>query len=216
MPCGPWLGPPRGARMGGSGEAVVGEVQNLGDAQQQREPDPGVAHVVLPTVTACGPRVAHRRARAIGENTQSATYMVRDVANGGRHPGLERGPAAEPPPTRLARHPGAPRPAHHGGSWRRHRRSCTSPGRTVPDRAPLASSRPTPHRDHASLKPLTARPWPLGEWCRGIWPRSLRKTRWRTTATHCYFPEAVRENEEVVPVNEESTWVLLSGVTVGR
>ena len=33
-----------------------------------------------------------------------------------------------------------------------------------------------------------------------------------TTAT---FPEAVRENEEVVPVNV-STWVLPSGVTVGR
>ena len=32
---------------------------------------------------------------------------------------------------------------------------------------------------------------------------------------HCYFPEAVRENEEVVPVNV-STWVLPSGVTVGR
>ncbi|MBP5941960.1 hypothetical protein F3K43_43265 [Streptomyces sp. LBUM 1476] len=30
------------------------------------------------------------------------------------------------------------------------------------------------------------------------------------------FPVAVRENEEVVPVNAVSTWVLLSGVTVGR
>jgi hypothetical protein len=29
------------------------------------------------------------------------------------------------------------------------------------------------------------------------------------------FPEAVPENEEVVPVNV-STWVLPSGVTVGR
>ena len=28
--------------------------------------------------------------------------------------------------------------------------------------------------------------------------------------------EAVRENEEVVPVNAVSTWVLPSGVTVGR
>jgi hypothetical protein len=31
----------------------------------------------------------------------------------------------------------------------------------------------------------------------------------------CYFPAAVRETEEVVPVNV-STWVLPSGVTVGR
>lgn len=42
------------------------------------------------------------------------------------------------------------------------------------------------------------------------------KTRWRTTATTATFPEAVRENEEVVPVNAVSTWVLPSGVTVGR
>ena len=41
------------------------------------------------------------------------------------------------------------------------------------------------------------------------------KTWWRTTATTASFPEAVRENEEVVPVNV-STWVLPSGVTVGR
>lgn len=38
---------------------------------------------------------------------------------------------------------------------------------------------------------------------------------WRTTATTAAFPEAVREIEEVVPVNV-STWVLSSGVTVGR
>ncbi|GGS23283.1 hypothetical protein GCM10010252_73030 [Streptomyces aureoverticillatus] len=43
-----------------------------------------------------------------------------------------------------------------------------------------------------------------------------QKTRWRTTATTDTFPEAVRENEEVVPVNTVSTWVLPSGVTVGR
>ncbi len=42
------------------------------------------------------------------------------------------------------------------------------------------------------------------------------KTCWRTTETAATFPEAVRENEEVVPVNEISTWVLPSGVTVGR
>lgn len=36
------------------------------------------------------------------------------------------------------------------------------------------------------------------------------------TATTANFPEAVRENEEVVPVNAVSTWVLPSGVTVGR
>jgi len=33
---------------------------------------------------------------------------------------------------------------------------------------------------------------------------------------HCYLSEAVRENEEVVPVNAVSTWVLPSGITVGR
>lgn len=43
----------------------------------------------------------------------------------------------------------------------------------------------------------------------------LRKTRWRATVTIASFPEAVQENEEVVPVNV-STWVLPSGVTVGR
>ncbi|MEU1404799.1 hypothetical protein ABZ471_20930 [Streptomyces sp. NPDC005728] len=42
-----------------------------------------------------------------------------------------------------------------------------------------------------------------------------QKPVWRTTATTATFPEAVRENEEVVPVNV-LTWVLPSGVTVGR
>ena len=41
------------------------------------------------------------------------------------------------------------------------------------------------------------------------------KTGWRTTTTTASFSEAVQENEEVVPVNV-STWVLPSGVTVGR
>ncbi|TFI22458.1 hypothetical protein E4P36_29590 [Streptomyces sp. 4R-3d] len=42
------------------------------------------------------------------------------------------------------------------------------------------------------------------------------KTRWRTTAPAATFPGAVDENEEVVPVNAVSTWVLPSGATVGR
>ena len=42
------------------------------------------------------------------------------------------------------------------------------------------------------------------------------KTRWRTAAAAASLPEAVPENEEVVPVNAVSTWVLPSGVTVGR
>jgi hypothetical protein len=42
------------------------------------------------------------------------------------------------------------------------------------------------------------------------------KTRWRTTATTATLPAAVREIEEVVPVNAVSTWVLPSGITVGR
>ncbi len=41
------------------------------------------------------------------------------------------------------------------------------------------------------------------------------QTRWRATVTIASFPAAVQENEEVVPVNV-STWVLSSGVTVGR
>lgn len=44
----------------------------------------------------------------------------------------------------------------------------------------------------------------------------VAKTCWRTAAAAASFPEAVRENEEVVPVNAVSTWVLPSGVTVGR
>ena len=46
-------------------------------------------------------------------------------------------------------------------------------------------------------------------------PGASAKTCWWTTATTATFPEAVRETEEVVPVNV-STWVLPSGVTVGR
>ncbi|HEY9370131.1 hypothetical protein [Streptomyces sp.] len=46
--------------------------------------------------------------------------------------------------------------------------------------------------------------------------RASAKTRWRTTATVASLPEAVQENEEVVPVNAVSTWVLPSGATVGR
>jgi len=45
--------------------------------------------------------------------------------------------------------------------------------------------------------------------------RASAKPVWRTTATTATFVEAVRDNEEVVPVNI-STWVLPSGVTVGR
>jgi urease subunit gamma len=41
------------------------------------------------------------------------------------------------------------------------------------------------------------------------------KTVWRTSVAAATFAEAVREDEEVVPVNV-STWVLPSGVTVGR
>ncbi|GAA0700581.1 hypothetical protein GCM10009548_86890 [Streptomyces malaysiensis subsp. malaysiensis] len=44
----------------------------------------------------------------------------------------------------------------------------------------------------------------------------VAKTRWGTTAVTATFLEAVRENEEVVPVDTVSTWVLPSGVTVGR
>ncbi|QEV55167.1 hypothetical protein CP981_29130 [Streptomyces platensis] len=42
------------------------------------------------------------------------------------------------------------------------------------------------------------------------------ETRWQAAATTANFPKAVRENEEVLPVNAVSTWVLPSGVTVGR
>ncbi|MBP2055740.1 hypothetical protein J2Z21_008756 [Streptomyces griseochromogenes] len=46
-------------------------------------------------------------------------------------------------------------------------------------------------------------------------PRPQQKPVGQTTATTANLPEAVQENEEVVPVNV-STWVLPSGVTVGR
>lgn len=44
---------------------------------------------------------------------------------------------------------------------------------------------------------------------------ATRINRWRAAAAAATFAEAVRESEEVVPVNV-STWVLSSGVTVGR
>lgn len=44
----------------------------------------------------------------------------------------------------------------------------------------------------------------------------LRKNRLADHGDLATFPEAVRENEEVVPVNAVSTWVLPSVVTAGR
>jgi len=41
------------------------------------------------------------------------------------------------------------------------------------------------------------------------------KIRLADHGDHCYFSGAVQDNEEVVPVNV-LTWVLPSGVTVGR
>ncbi|MFE3166587.1 hypothetical protein [Streptomyces sp. NPDC059224] len=51
---------------------------------------------------------------------------------------------------------------------------------------------------------------------RGRWREGPAKTRWRTTAAPATFLTAVRENQEVVPVNTLTTWVLPSGVTAGR
>lgn len=51
---------------------------------------------------------------------------------------------------------------------------------------------------------------------RGVGNGACAEIVWRTTVTAASFPEAVRENEEVVPVNAVSTWVLPFGVTVGR
>jgi hypothetical protein len=57
----------------------------------------------------------------------------------------------------------------------------------------------------------------VGVWLRGIRAREPpRKPVGGTTAATATFPVTVRENEEVVPVNAVSTWVLPSGVTVGR
>ncbi|QIP68582.1 hypothetical protein EZV63_00830 [Streptomyces sp. VN1] len=47
-------------------------------------------------------------------------------------------------------------------------------------------------------------------------PPPRGKPAWWPAAAAATFPEAVRENEEVVPVNAVSTWVLSAGVTVGR
>jgi hypothetical protein len=107
----------------------------------------------------------------------------------------------------------------HPGAEQRIRRLLTLPGQLSLQHA--ARQLGTRHAilasqvRHTGPKPFTTRPWPLGEWLRSIRPRSLAKTCWRTTATTASFPEAVQENEEVVPVNV-STWVLPSGVTVGR
>ncbi len=48
-----------------------------------------------------------------------------------------------------------------------------------------------------------------------VTPPAAGATRWRAATTAASFPQAVRRTEEVVPVNV-STWVLPSGVTVGR
>lgn len=93
-----------------------------------------------------------------------------------------------------------------------------------------ASTRPSPpHTDSVPRPPTTTSPtWPrspiggsptaagspCGEAASGH--GAAAKTRWRSTATAATFRKAVRENEEVVPVNAVSTWVLPSGVTVGR
>ena len=71
-------------------------------------------------------------------------------------------------------------------------------------RCPRGSSAPSPwsvvtFRHSVSWHPATEPP----------------QNRWRTTTTTATLPEAVRENEEVVPVNI-SRWVLPSGATVGR
>ncbi|MDX2680672.1 transposase family protein [Streptomyces sp. NY05-11A] len=50
-------------------------------------------------------------------------------------------------------------------------------------------------------------------WCSA--PELPQKPVGGTTAATATFPAAVQESEEVVPVNV-STWVLPSGVTVGR
>lgn len=42
------------------------------------------------------------------------------------------------------------------------------------------------------------------------------ENRWRAGVPAASFAEAVRESEEVVPVNAVTTWVLPSGVAVGR
>ncbi|MEU2421040.1 hypothetical protein ABZ619_08350 [Streptomyces sp. NPDC007851] len=50
---------------------------------------------------------------------------------------------------------------------------------------------------------------------RAVVAEPAQETVWRTADAPASFAAAVRENEEVVPVND-STWVLSSGVTVGR
>ena len=78
-----------------------------------------------------------------------------------------------------------------------------------------------PRADHPAVRPGAAAP---GRGARARAPRRGGRVGastarpgnpLATTATAASFPEAVRENEEVVPVNV-STWVLPSGVTVGR
>lgn len=77
---------------------------------------------------------------------------------------------------------------------------------------PSALRRHAPPRE-AAMRPQVALRSVPAPWHPATEP--AQETVWRTTATPATFAEAVRENEEVVPVNI-STWVLSSGVTVGR
>ncbi|MYT48122.1 hypothetical protein GTY89_38775 [Streptomyces sp. SID5471] len=76
----------------------------------------------------------------------------------------------------------------------------------------------TPVTAHASVSAGTVRPTrpaaPGSTW--SATGPSPTKTRWADHGAPASLPAAVRKNEEVVPVNAVSTWVLPSGVTVGR
>ena len=119
----------------------------------------------------------------------------------------------------------APRrgPQDARGSGRRRDARCRPrprvrlrPGRqpTPPGDPGLGRDRPTPPQ-HPPAGPLHAlAPHPPAHHF-GLGPLPTKNV-WRTAASAATFAEAVRENEEVVPVNTVSTWVLPSGVTVGR
>ena len=96
----------------------------------------------------------------------------------------------------------------------------TLDGTSLAGNTPLICTRATRRRrprPSSAAPGAAARSWPPGSSSSGAAHRLPRRAKLggglrRPRAT---FPAAVRENEEVVPVNA-STWALPSGVTAGR
>ena len=172
-----------------------------------------------------GPRGAgHRAARAV------RAAMPHRTAHGTAQPCEPRTLAA------ARRRPSAPvRRRSSSPAGRGRRRPAVRPrrGAAVPGRAGLPAGRnpaspTTTPRTAAGASRGSGEPRRRQSDDRSRWsaagrrqdgggkPATARKTRWPAPAAAVSLPEAVPENAEVVPVNAASTWVLPSGVTVGR